>query len=162
MTFPDEEYKPLEPFLKECWQRGEKAFRTVVLLSLLALMEAGPLDAQTFYGTIVGTVTDGSGGAIAGARVSVTNSGTAEGLAAQTDLKGNYQFPNLLPGIYRLDVEQPHFKHLTLDQIQVRVKGNFRSAHALRSGQTTTMTTSAGYAEFTLPSLDEYELLDLG
>jgi hypothetical protein len=44
----------------------------------------------------------------------------------------------------------------------VRVKGSFKSARALRSGQTIAITNSGGYAEFTLPSLEEYELLDLG
>jgi len=122
-------------FIKECWQRGEKAFRTVVLLSLIALMEAGLVDAQTFYGTILGTVADASGGDIAGARVALTNSGTAERLVTQTDAIGNYQFLNLLPGMYKLDVEQPHFKHLTRDQIQVRVDNATRVNVSLELGE---------------------------
>jgi len=55
-----------------------------------------------------------------------------------------------------------YFNPVPMKNIQVRVKGNFRSAHALKAGQTIAITTSAEYAEFTLPSLDEYELLDLG
>jgi hypothetical protein len=55
-----------------------------------------------------------------------------------------------------------YFNPVPMKNIQVQVKGNFRSAHALRSGQTIKITSNAGYAEFTLPSLEEYELLDLG
>jgi NAD(P)-dependent dehydrogenase (short-subunit alcohol dehydrogenase family) len=55
-----------------------------------------------------------------------------------------------------------YFNPVSMKNIQVRVKGDFRSAKALRSGQTIAIDHHAGYAEFTLPSLDEYELLDLG
>jgi Carboxypeptidase regulatory-like domain len=118
-------------------ERGEKAFRRVVLLSLIALLQARPIDAQTFYGTILGTVTDASGGAMIGARVSLTNWGTAERLTAQTDVNGDYQFLNLLPGMYKLDVEQPRFKHLTRDQIQVRVDNATRVDVSLELGELT-------------------------
>ena len=123
--------------IKECRQLGEAALRTVVLLSIIALMEAGPVDAQTFYGTILGTVADASGGAIAGARVSLINSSTAGGLATQTDAAGNYRFLNLLPGLYKLDVEQTRFKHLTRDQVQVRVDNATRVDVSLELGEMT-------------------------
>jgi hypothetical protein len=55
-----------------------------------------------------------------------------------------------------------YFNPVPMTNIQVRVQGNFRSARALRSGQTIEATQNAGYAEFTLPALQEYELLDLG
>jgi hypothetical protein len=55
-----------------------------------------------------------------------------------------------------------YFNPVPMTNIKVRVKGNFQSARALRSGQTIAIANSGGYAEFTLPSLDEYELLDLG
>jgi hypothetical protein len=55
-----------------------------------------------------------------------------------------------------------YFNPVSMKNIQARVKGDFRSAKALRSGQTIAIDHHAGYAEFTLPSLDEYELLDLG
>jgi len=128
-------------FIKERRQRGEMAFRAVVLLSILAFMEAGPIDAQTFYGTILGTVTDASGGTIAGARVALINSGTAGALATQTDAAGNYRFLNLLPGMYKLDVEQTRFKHLTRDQVQVRVDNATRVDVSLELGE---MTQSVG------------------
>jgi hypothetical protein len=55
-----------------------------------------------------------------------------------------------------------YFNPVSMTNIWVRVKGNFQSARALRSAQTIAITNNAGYAEFTLPSLEEYELLDLG
>lgn len=55
-----------------------------------------------------------------------------------------------------------YFRPIPMTNIQVSVKGNIRSGHALRSGQTVALTQNAGYSEFTLPLLEEYELLDLG
>ena len=103
----------------------------------MALVETRLIDAQTFYGTVLGVVTDASGGVIIGAPVSLTSSGTAERLTTQTDADGNYQFLNLLPGVYKLDVEQPRFKHLTRDQIQVRVDNAIRVDVSLELGDMT-------------------------
>ena len=79
--------------------------------------------------------------AIAGSNVlknnGITSSGTAERLTAQTDTNGNYQFLNLLPGVYKLDVEQPRFKHVTRDQIQVRVDNATRVDVSLELGDMT-------------------------
>jgi len=55
-----------------------------------------------------------------------------------------------------------YFNPIPMRDIHVRVNGNFRSANAIRSGQSIAVKSEAGFAEFTLPSLDEYELLDLG
>ena len=55
-----------------------------------------------------------------------------------------------------------YFRPIPMRNIQVSVKGEVRSGHALRSGQTIAITQNDGYAEFTLPLLEEYELLDLG
>ena len=53
-----------------------------------------------------------------------------------------------------------YFNPVPMTNIQVRVKGNFTSGHAIRSGQTIAVTNDGGFAEFTLPSLDEYEMID--
>lgn len=55
-----------------------------------------------------------------------------------------------------------YFNPVPMKDIQVSVKGNFRSGRALRSGKTVAIKSSAGYSDFILPVLEEYELLDLG
>ena len=54
-----------------------------------------------------------------------------------------------------------YFNPVPMTNIQVRVKGNFTSCRAIRSGQTIAVTNDGGFAQFTLPSLDEYEMVDL-
>ena len=83
--------------------------------------------AQNFFGSIVGTVTDSSSGAIAGANVTLTNLGTSDRKSAATDSSGTYRFLNLPPGRYKVEFESPGFKHLTKDQILVEVQNEFVS-----------------------------------
>src|SRR6185312_7156844 len=79
------------------------------LLFALAAIPA-PLAGQTFFGSIVGTVSDSSGAVVPGATVTLTNLGTNESKTAQTDAQGNYQFVSLRPGDYGVNVAMSGFK----------------------------------------------------
>jgi hypothetical protein len=55
-----------------------------------------------------------------------------------------------------------YFKPVPMKDIQVRVQGDFRSAKAIRLGKPIALDRRDGFTQFTLPSLDEYELVDFG
>src|SRR5579863_7240502 len=80
-----------------------------ILLGMVAGMLPLPLHAQQFFGSIVGTVTDTSGAIIPGATVTLTNVGTNEKHIATANAAGNYQFVNLVPATYRVEVNQANF-----------------------------------------------------
>jgi len=65
---------------------------------------------QAVYGSILGTVTDPQGAAVAGAKVTVTNQrkGTIE--TTTTNQDGNYSVTHLVPDTYSVRVEAPGFK----------------------------------------------------
>ena len=118
------------------------------LLSLLLSigMLVPPAFAQSFYGSIVGTITDQSGGAEPGVKVTLTSTATGLSLTAESDRSGNYEFLNLVPGIYQLDFEATGFKHLRRLDIQVQVAGTTRVDALLQVGavtQTVEVTTQA-------------------
>lgn len=92
---------------------------------LLSLSAAISL-AQTFYGSLVGTVTDQSGSAVPQANVTLTNLGTADRRTMQTDANGNYQFVNLVPGQYKVEVEQTGFRRFAREPITVEVQSAVR------------------------------------
>ena len=96
-----------------------------------------PLAGQTIYGSIVGTVSDASGGVVPGATVTLTNNGTGERRTASTASDGAYRFMNLVPGVYKVEVEQAGFKRYTRDQIQVNVEAAVRVDIALQVGEVT-------------------------
>src|ERR1700722_3794110 len=97
-----------------------------VLQLALCLVVAGffgaRLAAQTTFGNITGTVSDASGGALEGGKVTLTNQETGATLTQTTGSDGLYQFSNLLPGRYKIDVEKPGFKHTTQPDIVVQVQ----------------------------------------
>jgi hypothetical protein len=103
---------------------------SMVMFALLS----SPLEAQSFYGSIVGTVTDPSGAIIPSATVTVTNIGTNDKRTALTDAAGNYRFVNLAPANYRLEVEASGFKRLTRESIAVQVQSAVRSDARLEVG----------------------------
>jgi len=100
--------------------------RVQVAASLLWLLSATAGFSQTFYGSIIGAVTDPSGAPIPQATVTVTNLGTAERRTADTDENGNYQFVNLVPGQYKVEAEKTGMKRFVRDTVTVQVQSAVR------------------------------------
>lgn len=83
--------------------------RIVWILALLCTFAAGSLVlAQTETGLINGTVTDQTGAAVPGAKVTVKNMGTGAERLSETDQNGFYSVSNLLPGKYAVVFEAPN------------------------------------------------------
>ncbi len=92
-------------------------FRIVIALCLLASY-AG---AQSFTGRIVGTVTDTTGGVIAGAQVKAIDAGTNRTVLATTNADGNYGFNELPRGEYSVEVSSQGFKNSVRKGIQLAI-----------------------------------------
>lgn len=79
-------------------------------LTLLALLLSAPLHAQIDTGRILGRVTDASGAVIAQANVTLTNEGTNLTLTTKTASDGNYMFPDVKIGTFRVEIEAAGFQ----------------------------------------------------
>lgn len=99
-----------------------RVVRKVMLIAACLCIFCLQLPAQSSYGSIVGTVTDPSGAIIPGAAITLTNLDTSEIFKTVSNAGGNYQFVNLQPGDYKVDVTVRGFKHLTRNQVQVAVQ----------------------------------------
>jgi hypothetical protein len=97
-------------------------------------LSAGILEGQAFYGSIVGTVNDSSGAALASTTVTLTNSATGDRRQVATASDGSYRFVNLVPGTYRLEIEHAGFKRYTRDQIDVSVESQVRTDIEMQVG----------------------------
>jgi len=106
----------------------------LVVFSLL--MFNLPTFAQTFYGSIAGSITDETGAAIPGAAVTLTNVGTSAKQTMESSATGSYSFVNLVPGNYRIEVEKTGFKHFTRD-VTVEVNIATRVDIGMQLGQMT-------------------------
>src|SRR6516164_7292881 len=75
--------------------------------------------AQTTGGTMRGTVTDTQGGAVAGAKVAVTNTATNITVSLDTNSAGIYNYPDLKVGTYTITVENQGFQKYVRGGIQI-------------------------------------------
>jgi hypothetical protein len=78
--------------------------------ALFALLVPAVLLCQEFRGTIGGVVTDPTGAAIAGAKITVVETHTGTKVPAESDAAGQYTAPLLLPGDYEIAVQMQGFK----------------------------------------------------
>jgi len=111
-----------------------------VLLLLLAVS----LSAQTFRGTILGTVTDASGAVVAGAAVTVKNTGTSLERSSQTSSDGSYSIPELPIGTYKVTINQSGFQTFIATGVTVDVATERRVDASLKPGQISTQVEVAG------------------
>jgi hypothetical protein len=88
---------------------GRSLWKLTIALPVIVILGASQARAQVSGATLSGTVTDPSGAAIVGARVSITNTATNVTRDATTDSAGYYSAPNLLPGPYEVTVSAPGF-----------------------------------------------------
>jgi len=98
----------------------------VSFLVVCIVMLSQPAWAQSTYGTVTGSVTDASGGAVADAQVTLTNQGTSEKRTQSTGSDGLYTFVNLFAGKYKVDAEKAGFKRTSRTDIVVEVQQTSR------------------------------------
>ena len=97
--------------------------------------------AQDTRGGIAGTVTDSQKAVIAGASVLVSNTGNGTKTRLTTNLSGYYEAPLLLPGEYRVTVENAGFKKSVRSGITVGIGDRLQVDIALEVGGATESVT---------------------
>ena len=90
------------------------------ILIPLALFASSVLAQSTGTATLVGNVTDPTGATVAGAKITVLNTGSGFLSESTTKNDGSYYVPNLNPGAYRLIIETSGFKKYVQDGITLR------------------------------------------
>ena len=120
------------------------AVTAVVLLGVIA-------QAQTFRGTILGTVTDNSGAVISGARVTARNAGTGLERSTETSADGSYAIPELPLGNYSVTITQNGFQTSVTTAVTVDVASDRRIDASLKPGQVSQQVEVSGE---TLPQVE--------
>ena len=82
----------------------------VVRAALLVLLFSACVFAQRDLGTIVGTVTDPSGGVVANAQVTIVQEETGLVFQTQTNTSGEFVRPALKPSTYTITITAPGFR----------------------------------------------------
>src|SRR5260221_11682115 len=90
---------------------------TLACLSLLGL----PLAAQQGRGSFFGIVTDASGAAVPGAKITVTSLGTNTATTLETNNEGFYSAPALQIGDYSINAVRQGFKSVVRTVLNLQV-----------------------------------------
>src|SRR4030088_2171844 len=101
----------------------------------LVLAVAVPVFSQSTTGRILGSVSDQSGAAVAGAAVVVADIQRGTTRAVATDAAGDYVVTELQPGIYKVRAEAKGFKTVERVNIVVEVAQDLRVDISLPTGQ---------------------------
>jgi hypothetical protein len=120
--------------------RGFLAFAACAILTGISLQ------AQVDTGAITGAVTDASGAVVKGAKVTLTNEGTAQSLSTVTGSDGVYDFSPVRIGSYQLETSAQGFKKEVQNHIVVDVSATVLVNFKLQPGavsETVEVTTSA-------------------
>jgi hypothetical protein len=129
--------------------------RLIRMLSCVALLLLPSiLLAQSYTGTITGTVKDTSGAVIPRATVTITNEQTARQEVTTSDLEGRYTSVPLSPGEYRVEATLPGFRGVVRTGVNVQVNstlvidftlevGDLTDAVEVRANATSLETTTA-------------------
>jgi len=128
----------------------------VFTVSLCALLACLPAFSQGSAGRILGTVTDQSGGVIAGATVTVMDVQRGVTRTLTTDQAGEYSAPDLVPGTYTVRGGANGFKTAERAGLLLEVKQDIRVDLVLQTGdqaQTVTVNEEAPQIETTNATL---------
>jgi hypothetical protein len=94
--------------------------------------------AQVTGATLSGTVSDPSGGVVAGAQVIIRNNATADTREVTTDSAGLFNAPNLNPGTYEVKISAAGFATSVQSGLTLAVGQQQQLNIALKVGDTTT------------------------
>jgi hypothetical protein len=106
----------------------------VALVALILTLGATTGWAQSFRGSILGTVTDSSGAAVVGAKVTARNVDTGIERTTTTNESGEYNIPELQIGTYKVTVEKEGFQAAVTSGVAVSVAESKRVDSTLKPG----------------------------
>ncbi len=116
------------------------------ILAILLILQAlpGPVQGQSIFASIVGTIKDSSSAVIPGAKVTATNLSTNEKRELTTNQFGYYEVNNLFPGVYRLEVEMDGFTKYLNERVTLASNENARVDVTLQVSTEVTQITVTG------------------
>jgi hypothetical protein len=126
--------------------------RVILGFSLLA---ASAALAQT-AGQISGHVVDSTGAAVANVAITLSNAATGATRSTVTTSSGDYEFPDVQPGVYKLQAAHADFKTDATQDVELQTQQSLRQDFTLQVGQVTqsvTVEASAALLQSDNPAL---------
>src|SRR5947209_4868470 len=139
---------------------GMESMKRFVTAILIAFSLAVALDAQTFRGSINGTVTDPSGGVIPNATVKATEIATGIDHTTTTTSDGAFAFQDIPLGFYKVVVTATGFPTYTVDKVEV-IAGQIYTLQVKLQPQQQTSTVEVSAASLTLDTTTQTQTMTI-
>ena len=134
--------------------------KRLVIAVLIAFSLAVAVNAQTFRGTINGTVTDPSGGLVPNATVKATEIATGLDHTTTTTSDGAFAFQDVALGFYKVSVTATGFPAYTVDKVEV-VAGQIYTLQVKLQLQQQTTTVEVSAAALTLDTTTQTQTMSI-
>ena len=121
--------------------------KTFAICFLMGSLFSGYALAQAVNASLGGTVTDSSGAVIPKATITATGIETGVATKTTTNASGDYNFPSLQQGNYRVSAEMGGFKQFVFERVTLDVGAQVRLNFMLEVGAATTVTEVTAAAE---------------
>lgn len=135
-----------EPKLRSLDSKPHRFFSYAAASLLLGLVASPSLFAQAIYGSLAGTITDATGAVIPNATVTVTDVNKGTTRTVTSNGAGNYIVDRLIPDVYTVKAEAPHFSPANSSNISVAAdtapQVNLQLTVGAASTQTVTVTAA--------------------
>jgi hypothetical protein len=154
--------------VRVCSVGWRKSAIQLLTIAIAIILFCAPSFAQGNAGRIMGTVTDQSGGVVAGATVTIVDTARGVSRTLTTDDAGEYNAPNLTPGAYAVRAEAKGFKKIERQNVVIEVGKEVRVDLTVQPGeqeQTVTVTEAVPLVETTNATLggtlDNADIVDM-
>jgi outer membrane receptor protein involved in Fe transport len=117
--------------------------RRVFALLFVCLLVPFAAFAQSSTGSISGTVSDDSGGALPGVTVTATNSATSATRTTVSNAAGAYQLALLIPGTYRVEAQLEGFQPIRREKVVVNIGTDVALNFTMKVGVAESVTVVA-------------------
>jgi Carboxypeptidase regulatory-like domain/TonB dependent receptor/TonB-dependent Receptor Plug Domain len=135
-------FKSIHTLSEEQVKRSQRVAFLMWLATILSFTAVA--SAQSPNASATGQVTDSSKAIIVGARVVAVDVSTNIRYEATTNGAGEYYFPNLLPGIYRMQAEKTGFKAIIKPDVVLHVQDAVEINFELAIGSASESITVGG------------------
>ncbi|MFZ4794490.1 MAG: carboxypeptidase regulatory-like domain-containing protein, partial [Blastocatellia bacterium] len=127
-------------------RRWPSGIATLAIIIGICLLLSPPVQAQFETAAVLGTVRDQNGAVLQGARVTLRNPATGISATSTTDGDGDYSFPSVKIGTYRVTAELQGFSTGAVEKVTVTVEARQRVDVTLQVGATSDVVTVTGEA----------------
>ena len=111
-----------------------KVAQRLLLVALASSLLSAPVAAQYENGSLIGTIRDTTGATVVAASVKVTNVDTGVSVDGKSNSTGDYEFPSLRVGTYKVSASAPGFSDSVAQNILVTVGNRQRIDLTLKIG----------------------------